>query len=375
MISLLHAFRLPLAAAMLFACPLALEAADSARPLPSIVLAQSDPDAPVEDSQGAAGLLVRITRLEDQLRQMTGQIEQLQFQNKRLEDQLRKMQQDVDFRFQDLGRAPAGARPAAQKRGDLGDPDRTVPPVAAAAPDDIDNPLPAAPLVARPPRKTGDAFDPNTDPEAPGAPKPLGTTAASEPLPPRTATAPRAPAPNAALAEGTPHAPMDLMPNSSIRPTDSADAEPPAPRPAVALPAPGGADVASLVPGGTRGEYEADIAMLKGGQFDAAANGFQSFLQKYPKDKLVPEATYLLGESYARLGRHREAAEQFLKVSTDYTRSSRAPDALLHLGVALNALGAKEQACATYQEVDRKYPTASPDVRASVERELKRAKC
>ena len=187
--------------------------------------------------------------------------------------------------------------------------------------------------------------------------------------------APRAPAPAPALADGAPHAPMDLMPNSAIRPTDSVDAEPVPPRPAAALPAPAGTDVASLVPGGTRGEYDADIALLKGGQFDAAANGFQNFLQKYPKDKLVPEATYLLGESYARLGRHREAAEQFLKVSTDYTRSSRAPDALLHLGVALNALGAKEQACATYQEVDRKYPTASPDVRASVERELKRAKC
>ncbi len=104
-------------------------------------------------------------------------------------------------------------------------------------------------------------------------------------------------------------------------------------------------------------------------------NGFQSFLQKYPKDRLIPDATYFLGESYARLGRIAKRAEQFLKVSTDYTRSLRAADALLHLGVALNALGAKEQACATYQEVDRKYPTASPDVRANVERELKRAKC
>ncbi len=98
-------------------------------------------------------------------------------------------------------------------------------------------------------------------------------------------------------------------------------------------------------------------------------------MQKYPRDRLVPEATYFLGESYARLGRQREAAEQFLKLSTDYTKSSRAPDALLRLGVALNALGAKEQACATYQEVDRKYPAASPDVRAGVERELKRSRC
>ena len=51
------------------------------------------------------------------------------------------------------------------------------------------------------------------------------------------------------------------------------------------------------------------------------------------------------------------------------------PDALLRLGMSLNAMGVKEQACATYEEVTRRYPTASPDLRASVDRELKRARC
>lgn len=89
----------------------------------------------------------------------------------------------------------------------------------------------------------------------------------------------------------------------------------------------------------------------------------------------MPDATYFLGESYARLAMAAEAAEQFLKLSTDYTKSNRAPDALLRLGMALNALGAGAQACATYQEVDRKYPAAGADVRAAVDRELKRARC
>ena len=128
-------------------------------------------------------------------------------------------------------------------------------------------------------------------------------------------------------------------------------------------------------PGSTRGEYEADYTLYKNAQYDAAITGFNDFLNKYPRDRLVPDATYFLGESYARLGRHREAAEQFLKLSTDYTKSNRAPDALLRLGMALNALGAGAQACATYQEVDRKYPTAGPDLRAAVDRELKRAHC
>ena len=372
-----------LAAAALYVCGAVAEAAESQPASPPRVLAQNDADAPPDDVQSEAGLVVRITRLEGQLRQMNGQIEQLQFQNKRLEDQLRKMQQDVDFRFQDLGRTQPG-KPAAQKRGDLGRPDQStasadagtvsVDPVAAQAgvPGSTIGSAPSGASAApRQTRKGGDAFDPDADPSAPGAPKAIGTTAPSDPLPQRTPATAR-PAVGSAPgggAAGGPHAPMELMPNPALRSSDTAALEP-VPRTAA-----GGADEPAALPGNTRGDYDADMVLFKAGQFDAAATGFQGFLAKYPKDRLAPEATYLLGESYARLGRQREAAEQFLKVSTDFTRSSRAPDALLRLGVALNALGAKEQACATYQEVDRKYPAASADVRASVERELKRARC
>ena len=89
----------------------------------------------------------------------------------------------------------------------------------------------------------------------------------------------------------------------------------------------------------------------------------------------MADATYWLGESYLQRNRPREAAEQFLKVSTEFSRSGKAPDALLRLGVSLTALGAKDQACATLAEVERKYPSASPNVRQGVEREMKRARC
>ena len=359
-------WRLAAAVCFIYGAGGAANAADhfSAEALPQI-LAQDDQGAPADDTQSASALLIRITRLEDQLRSMTGQIEQLQFQNRKLEDALRKMQQDVDFRFQDLNRGTQpGARPPLQKRSDAAAPeDATGLRAALPAVADTGTATPAAAL--KPGRRTGDAFDPAADPNAPGAPKALGTTPASEPLPPRIAT----------LGGGPPHAPLDLMPNATGAAPPPPSSETPVGTDTASRPAPSPNSVASLTPGGTRGEFDADFALFKGGQYDSAATGFESFVSKYPKDRLVADATYFLGESYARLGRHREAAEQFLKVSTDYTRSNRAPDALLRLGIALNALGAKEQACATYQEVDRKYPTASPDVRSGVERELKRSKC
>ena len=232
----------------------------------------------------------------------------------------------------------------------------------------------AAPPPAKPVRQAGgDAFNPDLDPAAPGAPRPLGSTPPSQPL-----ARPRADGVQASIAR-PPGAPLDLTRRPSLSPgvDDPGLAAVPGviPAPAEARATPNPNAVASLMPGGTRDEYDADVTLFKQGQFDGAATGFQTFVDRYPRDRLVPDAVYLLGESYSRLGRHREAAEQFLKVSTDYARSSRAPDSLLRLGMSLNALGAREQACATLQEVTRKYPSASPEVRTAVDRELKRTRC
>ena len=103
--------------------------------------------------------------------------------------------------------------------------------------------------------------------------------------------------------------------------------------------------------------------------------GFRRFLQSHPRDRLAPEATFWLGESYLQRKRYREAAEQFLNVSTEHPKSAKAPEALLKLGMALNALGARDRACAVFAELDRKYPQAAPGVRQGSEREQKRIKC
>ncbi|MGL4243100.1 MAG: YbgF trimerization domain-containing protein, partial [Beijerinckiaceae bacterium] len=61
--------------------------------------------------QDAAELLLRLDRLENLIRQLNGQVEQAQNQNRRLEEQLRRFQGDTDFRFKEL-EGGRGARPA-----------------------------------------------------------------------------------------------------------------------------------------------------------------------------------------------------------------------------------------------------------------------
>src|SRR5439155_5241025 len=65
----------------------------------------------------ASDLIVRLDRLEAQIRHLTGAIEQLQFRNQQLEGQLKRVQDDTEYRFQDLKggapRPPTPPRPAA----------------------------------------------------------------------------------------------------------------------------------------------------------------------------------------------------------------------------------------------------------------------
>ena len=207
--------------------------------------------------------------------------------------------------------------------------------------------------------RRGDAFDPAQNPTAPGAPRQLGTTQPSAPLQQAGVTGPlggRDPgeAPN-------PMKPLDLG----------------GPRPAPLSPPPGAGDaqVAAVQPAlGPKEEYEQAAGFLKQGQYDSAQKGFESFIAKHAKSRYMADAVFGLGESYFQRGRHREAAEQYLKISTNYANSARGPEAMLRLGQALNALGAKEQACASFAEVGRKYPGASNTIRAA-DRESKKISC
>jgi tol-pal system protein YbgF len=308
-----------------------------------------------------ASLLLRVERLEDQIRQMNGQIEQMQFDNRKLADQLREFRQDVDFRFQE------GGHKGLPKRADAGD-ISVAPPPAAPLPSDTQS----AAIPETPHSHDGhDAFDPSADPNAPGAPRPLGTTPPSSDLPPAGGSA------NA----GDSDAPIDL-PSAGYN-TAATPAAPAAPGASPAQPqtssapvtTPGGTVLASAETNPAKEEFDVALGYFKQKDYGDAEHSFSAFLDKNPKTRWTSDALYYLGETYYERGRQREAAEQYLKISTDYADSPRAPEAMLRLGESLQALGAKEQACATFSEVPRKYPNASAAVKAGAEREAKRSQC
>ena len=59
-------------------------------------------------AQDESDVVVRLSQLEAQMRQMSGKIEELQFQNQQLREQLKRFQEDTEFRFQDRRGRPGG---------------------------------------------------------------------------------------------------------------------------------------------------------------------------------------------------------------------------------------------------------------------------
>ncbi len=320
--------------------------AQTAQSTPPAVIPGVGPDNG-DDPNDPAAMVVRLNRLEDSLRQANGRIEELENQQRLLQDQLKRFQQDVEYRLGGAAPPQPGAAPVAS----------AAPPLVAAAP--VATAAAINPDAGGKPRR-GDAFDPNADPNAPGAPKPLGSTAPSAPL--------------------TAGAPLDL----SGRPVAATPAGPLSANsgPVVADVAPANVPGAPTVTGvgvdftdAPRQQFNAAVDAYRVGQYAQAEEQFKAFLAANGSHKLAPEAIFYLGETYFQRSRPREAAEQYLKLSTDFAKSPRAPEGLLRLGQSLAMLGNNEQACLTLAEVAKRYPTAAPPIKKSAEREMQKDHC
>jgi tol-pal system protein YbgF len=278
------------------------------------------------DAGGAPELVLRINRLEEQLRQANGRIEELENSEHRLEDQLQKFRQDVEFRFGERSGQPEPPAPATAAPAPA--PEAVIEGSAAAKP------------------KKSDAFDPDAMPNAPGAPQPLGTTAPSAPL---VRPAPPPAGTPLELGKAPPSAPAatgPLITSSGVAMLDA-----------------------------PREQFNTALQAFQTGQYQQAEDGFKAFMAANSGHRLTPDAIFYIGETYFQRSRAREAAEQYLKITTDYAKSSRAPESMVRLGQTLAALGNAEQACATFTEFGKRYPSATASVKRLAEREMAKDHC
>jgi tol-pal system protein YbgF len=316
-------------------------------------------DTTGQGAQPTTEQVLRIERLEAQIRQMTGAMEQLQYRNQQLEAHIRRLERGAAPSAAPL--APPLSRPPSQSVIQPG------PTLAAPAP---------APAPAAAPGRRPDVFDPDQNPRAPGVPRPLGTIPSE---PPSVVMADPQMGDRVGAPGGrTPGAPLDLSTLATGLPQQADPVEPSGalpPPPSRNLSATGAVAAVAPPTESAKDYYDLGYGYVLRKDYALAEQTFDAFLKKFPSDRRAAEAQFWLGESMFQRQRYDQAASSFLDMSTRHSSHAKAPEALLRLGQSLAALNQKEMACATLAEVGRKYPRASNTVKQGIEREQKRVRC
>jgi tol-pal system protein YbgF len=232
----------------------------------------------------AAQFQVRISQLEEQLRNEQGEIERVSFENKRLKEQLEKTSSDIQYRLTALENKQAAAAPAPVAPGAAVPEDtsqlKPVEPVAGSEPDDING---------------------------------LAAEKSSAPDEPQFSSA--------------------------------------------------------------RDQYNYAFGLLNRAQYAKAGEAFASFTKRYPKDPLIGNAYYWLGETQYVRRDYVKAADNFRQGYEVMPTGPKAADNLLKLSMALGALNKNHEACVVLKQVLAKFSSSSSSVKPHAEQEMNRLGC
>lgn len=121
--------------------------------------------------------------------------------------------------------------------------------------------------------------------------------------------------------------------------------------------------------------YENAFALLKGGNYESAAEQFENFITRYPEHVLTSNAQYWLGETFYVRGQYQQAARIFAESYQQFPKGSKAPDNLLKLGMSLAAAGSQEDACVALGQIKKDFPEGPAPVLRRAEQEMNRLNC
>ena len=106
--------------------------------------------------------------------------------------------------------------------------------------------------------------------------------------------------------------------------------------------------------------YETSYDDYTAGRYPLAIDGFQGFVQAFPRAPQAGAAYYNIGMSYYNLSKWPEARDAFLKVINDYAQSPgpTVPDAYYKLGQTYERLNQVDNAKKAYEAAMQKFPGA-----------------
>jgi tol-pal system protein YbgF len=292
------------------------------------------PELVVAQSQSEAQLVVRLQELEDTVRTLNGQVEGLQFQLTQMQQLIQKMQDDNEFRFQQLeGGAPGKNSATSQSGGVMPSAEASQAPDAGTQ--DTLTTTPPAPLVDQ---------STATVTQQPADQQPTdGLGESGDPL----------------VGKGAGQSDLGTLP-------EDGNGQP------LNLSLDSGQAISD---GDANAQYKAGYEAIVRGDYAFAEDQFRQFVALYPKDPQAADATNWLGEALLQRGAYDEAADALLTGFQNYQKSPRAPDLLLKLGIALAGAGEQDTACRTFFEVTKRYPKQPAAFVQKLNDEKAKAKC
>ena len=283
------------------------------------------------DPSAALNGEVRMDRLENQMRELTGRVEEAMNAVERLRQRVEQVNSDVDTRL--------SQGPAAGPLASAAPPPRAGVPGGRGTVRELGSGRELGPGPRDlPPRDLSEDDDMPPMPGRPGMPPP------GFPVPP-----PR--------AGGT------LTPPAAPPPGRGFDS-------AAAGPVPG-----ALPSGSTTEQYNHAFGLLKQADYPAAETALRAFVEHHPNDAMAGNAQYWLGETYYARGKFVEAASAFAEGYKKYPKSAKAPDGLLKLGMALGRANQKQNACVALGQLDQSFPHAASTIKQRAADEKKRLGC
>ena len=260
--------------------------------------------------------LIRLNQLENQVRDLNGRIEELNFFILQMQEELRRQKDDNELRFQDLEQQGSSGVPAdGVDRRDT----------ASIAPD-------------------GQSSDAGSQDEPTGS---QGSGSAALGAPPTDLG-------TLSVPEGATPGSLDLSPDMA------------------------GDDVLIAAIEAASGD-EALLALARdfalAGEHRRASEVLDVHVRRYPEAPTAPAAALALGEALLAQEKPEEAAEVLLDGHERFGGATEAADMLVGVGVAMNGLGNRDIACATFDEVDRLYPLVGGDTAATLRSARAAASC
>lgn len=102
--------------------------------------------------------------------------------------------------------------------------------------------------------------------------------------------------------------------------------------------------------------YNAALGDYQKGRFDMARQGFEEYVQTYPKTDLSDDALFWAAECWSAQKKPKEALESLDRLLKTYPQTDKAASAHLRMGLAHLELGEKAQAIVQLQFVVHEYP-------------------